>query len=191
MNGVSIEALGFTREEIEQKVIERIVREVMDSVYTDDEDQEYHRPSQFSQRLEQAVRESIDKAVGAIAEKHILPNVEQYVENVTFQETNRWGEPKKEPIGFKEYLAQRAENYLTEKVDFQGKAKGEDSFGSWKGEQTRVTFLVHRHLHHTIESVMKDAVKGANERIVGGIEETVKLKLKEISESLKVNVSTK
>ena len=188
MDKETLEAFGFTREEIERKVIDRIVTDLMRSIYIDDEDGEHVHRSEFADRMANAVKESVDKAVAAIAEKHVLPNIGQYVERVTFQETNKWGEPKKEAMTFTEYLAKKAEDYLTERVDYKGKTQGEDSFG-WRGEQTRVTYLVHRHLQYTIESVMKEAVKNANDKLVAGIEETVKLKLKTIADSLKVGVS--
>lgn len=190
MNGMNLEALGFTREEIEQKVIERIVDQVMRGYAVDEDGDEYPTGSKFAQKLMKAVTEAIDQAVAAIAEKHILPSVGDYVEKVTFQETNRWGEPKKEPLTFKEYLALKAENYLTEQVSYDGKSKSEDSY-SWKGTQTRITHMVNQHLHFTIKHVMEDAVKGANEKIVAGIEQTVKLKLKEISDTLSVDVKTR
>jgi hypothetical protein len=50
--------------------------------------------------------------------------------------------------------------------------------------------MIDKHLHFSIESAMKSAVSNANSAIVGGLEETVKIKLAEIAKSLKVTVKT-
>lgn len=46
---------------------------------------------------------------------------------------------------------QRANHYLTEKVNYKGKARGEDSHGSWTATQTRIAHLIHEHLHYNME----------------------------------------
>lgn len=94
---------------------------------------------------------------------------------------------------FIEYLVKRAEAYLTEKVDFQGKSKDENgSYSSFSPSQTRIAHMVHQHLSYSIESAMKNAVQTANSAIAIGIAETVKIKLAEIQKgiqaSIKVNV---
>lgn len=93
-------------------------------------------------------------------------------------------------MSFLEYLVDRAEAYLTEKVSFDGKTKAESRGYSWNGTQTRLSYLVDRHLHYSIEKAMKNALANANKAIVQGLEDTVKLKLGEIQKSLKVTVKT-
>lgn len=91
-----------------------------------------------------------------------------------------------------EYLISRAETYLTEQVNYEGKSKSENgSYSSWSGAQTRLTHLVHKHLNYNVESAMKEAIKNANAVIVGGIEHTVRIKLQEVANALKVEVKTK
>jgi hypothetical protein len=140
--------------------------------------------------LEAKVLERVHQAIDDIAAKNVLPNVASYVENLTLQETNKWGEKTGSPLTFVEYLVQRAEHYITEKVDFQGRAKGQDSY-SWNGTQTRITYLVHEHLQYSIDTAMKDALKAANGNIVKGLEETVKLKLREIANGMNVKVEAR
>ena len=53
-------------------------------------------------------------------------HVTAYVESFCLTETNKWGKKTGKSMTFTEYLVQRAELYLTEKVDLRGKAKGEE-----------------------------------------------------------------
>lgn len=130
----------------------------------------------------------IDKAVERIAEKHILPNVDSYIEKLTIQATNQWGEKRGERTTFLEYLIQRANNYLTEMVSFEGKSKSEASGYSWNGTQSRLTHLVHHHLHYSIDKAMKEAVGNVHSKIVPALQETVNKKLSEISIALKTEI---
>lgn len=186
-----LKALGFTQEELQESVIGKIVDRLMEGKLVVDDGEEFWSESPFSRHLNKRIKDHIDATVDALAEKHVLPNVTAMVENVTLQKTNQWGEAKDERITFIEYLIQRAEVYLTEKVNFEGKSKKEDRYGSFTGTQTRITHMVERHLHYSIERAMKQAMEAANSVIVGGIEETVKLKLAEVSDKLKVELKTK
>jgi hypothetical protein len=196
---LNLEALGITKEEVQNRVIDRLVEHALDDSYLDwddesgDEPSERKRPSKFAAKLHDKVQERVDAAVAEIAEKHILPNAAQYIENVTFQPTNRWGEKQEKAKTFREYLAERAENYLTEPVDFDGQTEAERrrNGASFSKAQTRITSMVHKHLHYEIERIMKEAVQTANSAIAKGIQESVKIKLEEIVSGLKVSVQTK
>lgn len=187
---LDLQQLGFTKEELQQKVVDQICRQLMESVGYDEEGDPVPGHSAFSRQINDAVRTRIDTAVNALADKHILPNVTQYIENLTITATNKWGEKIKEPITFIEYLTERAEHYLTEQVNSDGKSKGEDTY-NWSAKQTRITHLVHQHLHYSISRAMEEALKIANSAIATGIQETVKLKLAEISSGLQVAVKVK
>ncbi len=187
----SIESLGFTKEELEQRLIDRIADQMLNELRHDPDGDEWYVTSPFAKKLNEAVKARIDEGIAVIAEKYIFPNAETYIENVTLQATNQWGEKKGDPVTFKEYMAKRAEEYLTEKVSYEGKSRDEANGFSWSGTQTRITYMVGKHLHYSIESTMKEALKNANSAIAKGIQETVKLKLEEVAASLKVGVTTK
>jgi len=188
---MDIKELGFTHEELQDRVIERICEKVLkEQAFYDGE--EYLNDSPFGKKLKEFVKQYVDEKINSIATNHILPNVSGYIENLTLAETNRWGEKKGEPYTFIEYLVSRAEHYMTERVDFEGKSQKEkSSYSSWNGTQTRLAHMVNKHLHYSIESAMKNAIKNANDVIVNGIAETVKLKLREVADSLKMSVNIK
>jgi hypothetical protein len=79
---------------------------------------------------------------------------------------------------------------MQEKVNYEGKGKNEAGSYSWNGTQTRITHMVHQHLHCSIETAMKQALQIATNGIASGLQETVKTKLSEVSQKLKVEVKT-
>ena len=190
-----LETLGITREELAEKMISRAVENLLAEIveYTDHEgeDATARRASPFARIMEQRIKERIDAEITRIAEAHVLPNLTDKIENLIIQETNQYGEKVGKPTTFIEYLIGRAETYLTEKVDHDGKSKGEAGSYGWTGAQTRVTHIVHRHLQHSIAIAMQDAVKNANKLLVEGLQETARIKLGEIAASLKVNVAVR
>lgn len=187
---LSLEALGFTKEELQNRVIERLCSNVLHGKGYDEEGNEFDQESAFARKLEQKVKEQIDVTINTLAQKHVLPNVHAYLENLCLQKTNEWGEKAAKKVTFVEYLTQRAEAYMMEMVNYEGKPKGTDSY-SWTGTQTRITHLVHQHLHYSIEQAMKNALAVANSSISTGIQETVKKKLAEISVALTVKTEAR
>jgi hypothetical protein len=197
MAELTIESLGISKEELIERVVERITESVMTEKVRggyggdDDYDDERELETPFAQHLNKAVLSKINQAIDAIAQKHVLPNVTEHLEKLTLQETNQWGEKKGKALTFIEYLVWRAEQYMTEQVDLNGKNKEEsrDAY-HWRGAQSRVTHLVHEHLHYSIETAMKQALQAANSQIVKGLEETCKTQLAEIATKLNVQVKT-
>lgn len=187
---LNLETLGFTKEELQRRVINQLCKQFTSGLGCDELSEEYLMDSEFGKKLKAVVKCHIDDTIQNIAKVHIFPKVSEYIENLTLQETNKWGERKGQSLTFVEYMVQRAEAYMTEKVNYDGKAKGQDSY-SWAGTQTRLTHLIHQHLHYSISNAMKAALQDANSFIVKGIEETIKIKLKEISDSLKVGLNFK
>lgn len=188
-----LKSLGFTQEDLQERVIDRICENLLSSTeYSPDDGREYPVESRFKTAIDKRVKEQIDATINALAQKHVLPNVSQYIEELTIQQTNQWGEKKGSPVTFIEYLISRAQDYMREEVNSAGKSKAEcDSYG-WTGtKQTRITHLIHGHLHYSIETAMKDALKVATGEIARGIHETARLKLNEIAAGMKVAVTAK
>lgn len=182
---MNLEDLGFTKDELQKRVIDQLCERMMIG------ECEWVDYSEFRKQLNEQIKNGINDSIECLAEKHVLPNVAKQVEEVCLQETNAWGEAIGDQVTFIEYLVLRAEKYLTERVDRSGDSKEESTRSyEWKGTQTRVTNLVNRHLHSSIEKAMKIALERANSVILQGIEETVKLKLAEIVENLKIDVKT-
>lgn len=173
-----LEAIGLSGEELQERVIERAAQKLAKRVYGEE-----------SSELRDAVERIIGETVNKVADEELRPWAEGQIEAVVMQRTNEWGEKRGEPMTFREYLIHRAESYLLELVNYEGKSRVEsrDSYG-FKESGTRIAHMVDKHLHYHIESAMKAAVAEANSQIAAGIQETVRIKLAEISQALKVEV---
>lgn len=187
---ITLESLGLSKEDIQDRVIDQLCRTVLSGKTYDEDGNEEWVDSQFKYKLDERVKAQIEASISAMAEKHILPNVHAFVENLTLQQTNKWGEKQGKPVTFIEYLTQRAEAYIQEEVSYDGKTREQGGYG-WSKSTTRIAYLIHQHLQYSIESAMKEALKTANSAIAGGIQEAVKIKLQEVVSGLQVAVKTK
>jgi len=187
----TLESLGFTKEELQEKVIERLCQQVMEGTAAYDEDrEEYFEKSAFAKKLKGLVTEHIDAKIHEIAAEHVLPRMSEFIENLILQKTNCWGEKQGQSVTIIEYIVQRAEAYMTEKVDLNGKPNtGRDSY--WKASDTRIGHMIDGYLKYHIETAMKDALTTANNSIAEGISATVKMKLEEITKTLRVSAGIK
>lgn len=186
-----IEDLGFTKEELQEKVIQRVSDALLSDVFQDEEGEKHTRRTSFQNRMRDEVKKNVDARIDALFQQQIAPRVVEFIEGLTLEQTNQWGEKKGEKLTFIEYLTQRADAYMREQVNYDGKSKTESGGYSWSGTQTRITHLVHHHLHYSIERAMKEAIKNANSSIAGGLEAAVKIKLQEVVAGLKVTVEPK
>lgn len=187
---ITIEQLGFTKEELQNRVIDQLCAQVMHGVTWDDDGNEIETNSDFSRRLNKKIEERIDATISKMADQHVLPNVSSYIENLTLQETTKWGEKRGGPLTFIEYLAQRADAYMREEVNYDGKTQKDDSY-SWKKAGTRIAWMVDKHLQYSIETAMKKSLQDANQSIAGGLVDAIKIKLAEVLAGLNVKVATK
>lgn len=185
---MDLQALGFTQEELQDRVVNTICDRLMIGGSADDEGNWYARDSAFRQKLDEQVRQGIADQIVALAEKHVLPNVAAYIDSITLTETNKWGEKIGQSRTFTEYLVHCAEKYMTEEVDHDGKGTGQSTSYGNRRVTTRVAFMIDKHLHYNIETAMKQAMAAANSSIVKGLEAAVRLKLEELSKAFVVAV---
>jgi hypothetical protein len=178
---LNLDDIGLTQEQLRDRVIDRIAEQLINPSGEDCE-------SDLQTAVEKEYRKQIVEGVKVVAEAAVLPKVQELLDKVTFQETNRWGEAQKPTLTLKEFLIARAEAWMTEKVDYNGKGKAEESY-NWTGTQTRIAHMIHQHLHYHIDTSVKKALADVNSQLAKGIEETVKLKLQEALAALKVSTT--
>jgi len=188
---ITLESLGLSKEEIQNRVIDQIVRSALSTVDMDEDGDEIAIRSKFARTIEDACRARIDQKINELGDLHVLPNIDRYVETLTLQETNRWGEKKGSSVTFVEYMVERAEAYITEPVNFEGKTQAEAGGYGWSKSQSRISHMIHRHLHYSIETAIKNMLKDANANIVGGLEAALKAKLEELQKAIKIAVTVK
>jgi hypothetical protein len=186
----TLQELGFSREEIEQKVVTKIADDLLNEYfYESDTGGDGYKDSRLKQKFHEIIKVHVERKLNKLAEEYIVPHVRQLIEGVALQRTNEWGEKKGEPKTFIEYLTESAQGYLMQPVDFQGKPTERGGYST--NTQTRLIHLVHEHLHYSIDTAMKNAVDEVKKALTPALQSTVEMKLGEIAKTLKINVVAK
>lgn len=174
-----LEAIGLSEEEAREQVIERAASKLARRVHERD-----------MGPLHDAVERIVSDAVNKVADETLRPWAEGEIEAVVMQRTNEWGEKIGDPLSFRQYLVQRAEAYMSEKVDRDGKGSAEQRYSDFRPVQARASYIVDKYLHGEIEKAMTEAIGLANGSLLKGLHETVRIKLNEIGAALKVEIKT-
>ena len=175
-----VDLITMSPEKLQEKVIAGVIETVSDRLFDAEE-------LDIASMVKAAVLEETSDAIKAKISRELSQAIKDGIENLTFPVTNSYGEKKAPDLTIREYCLKEAAAWLAEKVDGMGRS-GRDGYGA---TQTRITSIIHQYLHYSLETIVKDAIKNANAILVGGIEETVKIKLGEIRDSLKVSVAVK
>lgn len=194
---MDMKELGFTKEELQERVIDRVCDRLLrtpDSLVDNQEGDDEFVPlgySELKKGIETKIKIRIDRAIEALADKHITPNVGALIEGLTLRKTNEWGEKKETGMTFVEYLTDRARAYMGEAVDYEGKTVGGNGNHYGKTTQTRLVHLVDKHLHYEIQQAMAAASTGLIDVVKDAIQSTVKLKLSEFAANAKLEIKTR
>lgn len=188
MDTKTLEALGITKEELVNRAVDQIVNNMTRAYGIDDEGEtHYTGKSSFMAELDKYIKAKLDAKLAASFDALVAPKVIEKFDNFVLQETNSWGEKKKPPQTLTEYMIQRADAYLLEKVDDRG---GKSDY-STRGEQTRIAYLVNEHLKLTIKDMVSSALGGVNAAVATGIQEVVRSKLNEVATHFTVETEVK
>lgn len=190
MTAISFEALGISKEELTEKLLDRLAEDFATEIVWDEDGDPVRQRSSMARKLRDQIATQIDASVKALGEQHVIPRVSEMIEGLVLQKTNEWGERAGNPVTFIEYLTQRAEAFLSEPVDFRGEPKTSSNSYDWRKATTRIAFMIDRHLHISIETAMKRALADANASIAAGLNEAVKVSLANATAKLKVAVTT-
>ena len=184
----ALQELGFTKDELEQKVVQKIADDLLlEYGYESETGETVTDDSRLARKFHEIIKKHVDRQINKMAEEYVVPHVREIIESVALQATNEWGEKKGKSKTFIEYLTESATAYLMQPVDYEGKA----DFNYSAKNQTRLVHLVHKHLHYSIDSAMKDAVEQVKKQLGPALEETCKLKLGEIASTLRVGLESK
>jgi len=160
----------------------------MRGVAVDEDGEEYPCNSSFARKLDAKVQEHVDAKMQAIAETHVLPNVSEFIEELVLNETNQWGERKGKTWTLTEFMVEKCNRYMMEKVDWQGHTKANGGY-NWSGKLTRLEWMVSKFLDDRINEAVKLWMKTAAESLGKSIEDTVKDQLAVVTKKLKVAVA--
>lgn len=186
----TLEALGISPEELGSRIVEQCVEALLNSTgFNPETEEETRYESRFKREIEARIKEAVDNKIAALAAEHVIPRVGEMIEKADMRKTNGYGEPKTPPMTFKEYIASRAEAYMSEDVNYHGKSKAEDGDGyNWRNEGPRLTVLMRNYIRDTLEKHAKAAVTDVNKVIAANIEKAARDAISSASAALKVTV---
>lgn len=183
----TLEALGVSATELSDRIVDQAVHALLYSTGFDEEGDESSYGSKFKQQVEKRVQEAVDTKIAALAAEHVLPRVGEMIEAADMRKTSHYGEPKGEPMTFKEYIASRAEVYMSEDVDYNGQSKDESRHSyNWRVSGPRLTVLMKMYIKDTLEKSAKNAINDVNKVIAKNIEQAAKDAIASCAASLKV-----
>lgn len=188
----TLEALGVSAEDLAERIIDQAVHALLYSTgFNPDTEEEVTYENKFKKAIEAKIQQTVDTKIAAIADEHILPRVGELIESANMVQTNKWGETKSAPMSFKEYIAHRADAYMTEDVNLQGQSKNEcsDPYG-WRSQGPRMTVLMRNYVKDSMESAAKAAVTDINKVIAKNIEKAAKDAIAATVANLKVSIAT-
>lgn len=195
MTALKLSELGIELDE--EKLLDRAAQIIADralgkqGIYEPDPDNEYTVGDPFIHELDKRVKKKIDEAVEKIAGKNVLPHIDKFIEDYCLQETNQWGEAKGEKVTFTEYLVQRTNEWIGEKVNHNGEPKpARDSYG-WRAHSTRLAHHIDKHLGFHMERAMKAVIGSAMPTLEKGLNEALAVNIKTALEDIRVSVSAK
>lgn len=189
---LTLESLGLTKELLEEKVIAECADRLLTGVIIDEEGDEDRRPSDIARQITKMVKAKVDQAIQELGDKHVMPKIIEHIEGITLQRTNEWGERNKEkPKTFIEYMTERAEAYIREEVNYEGKSKDQANGYSWSKNGTRIAYMIDHHLQYAIKVAIEAALKDVNTKIGCALAKQVQISLEQVMDGLKVTVNTK
>ena len=187
----TLEALGLNPSDLQDRVVDQAVHTLLYSTgFNPDTEQEVTYESQFKRAIEAKIQRAVDQKIAEIAAEQIMPRVGEMIEKANMMQTNRYGEPKGEPMTFKEYIAYRAEEYMSEDVNLHGQSKREvsDSY-NWRSQGPRLTVLMRNYVKDSMEAAAKSAVTDVNKVIAENIEKAAKDAIAATAANIKVSVT--
>lgn len=190
MDIATLEALGISKETLADRIVDQAVETLLSSNGFDpDEGEERTYESRFKKDISARLQKAVDAKIAALAAEHLIPRVGEMIEQANMRETNPFGEPKGPPLTFKEYIAHRAQVYMSETVDINGLSKAESSGGYWSASGPRLTVLMRIYIRDTLDKHAKAAVVDVNKVIAKNIEKAAVEAIAGAAAALKVSVA--
>lgn len=191
----TLESLGISTEDLGDRIVEQAVDALLSARGFDQETGEETRyVSKFQKEVDARIQKAVDQKIAALAAEHLVPRVGELIERANMVKTNKWGEPKSDPMTFKEYLAYRAERYMTDDVDHLGNSKADlelrnESTYNWRPAGQRLTVLLKLHIKESMEKAAKAAVTDVNKALAVSMEKAAKDAIAAVLSAAKVSIS--
>jgi hypothetical protein len=187
----TLKALGISPEELGERIVEQCVEALLNSTgFNPETEEETRYESKFKKEIQARIQKAVDEKIAALAAVHLIPRVGEMIESADMRKTNGYGEPKSPPMTFKEYIAHRAEAYMSEPVNSRCESKEEGDSYQWRAEGPRLTVLMRGYIRDTLEKHAKAAVTDVNKVIAKNLEKAALDAITAAAAALKVSVAS-
>lgn len=193
MDTKTLKTLGIDLKELEEKIVEQAVQALLNETgFDEDGELTGIYETRFSKAIQAQVMKAVDAKIEQIAAELIVPRVGELIEKCDMTLRNRFGEPKTpEPTTFREYIAARAEEYMSEDVNCHGKSKREDDSYGWKRSGPRVLVLMRNYIQSTLEAHAKNAVSDINAVVAAAMTKASAEAIAKVRDGVKVSIAVK
>lgn len=148
---IPFEALGISRDELINKIVDAAVEDLLSSVSTDDEGNSYKMSSRLREDFNTELTKRISSTVSGLVDSLVTP---EYIRTTTFPRYSKYGEKKGDPLTFKEFVEQCVNKILDSRIDDSGKILEPGSYGYDRGKHF-MSGLVEK----TIERELREAIQ--------------------------------
>lgn len=189
-----LETIGMSKEELRVRVIDACVQHLLSTTRThyDEDGAPYEtggHDSDFARKVKQEIEDRVKAEVRRISEEEVAPKVGTLLENIVFRPTNRYGEPKEEPLTLREYVIKEADAYLREDVDGSGKTRSESGSYSWSKYTTRGGYIVGVVVREEVMKAFKTVLKSANDSLAEVVQGAVNARMAEVVATIKASIA--
>lgn len=181
----TLEQLGISKDDLQQKVVDKIVSDLMNCSDYDEDGDICESRSKFAVELRGLIQNQIKSSVAATAAQCVLPQVHELVSAAVIRKTNRYGEQTGEPETFTSFLLKTAQTWLTECVDASGKRESDFNYrDQFKPIGTRIQIECRRHVSEVFSKELAEQFCRIQQQIRDGLQEAVAIKLQQLEASL-------
>ena len=194
---LTCEDFGLTPDQMLDRLIDKMAQKqlgtIADKEFEEGEEPSYANRETISARLDRIITERIDEQVALIAERDVLPRVDELIAGLTFQKTNTWGEAAGEKKTIREHVTDLATNYLTEEVDYDGRNRKECQRRgyTYHGAQSRLVHAINKHIQYNLDTALTKAIKDVHKTFADGVTDMVQDLLGKMTVSFQASVKTK
>ena len=149
---------------ISDEIISQIGDKIISKYESDQMEVIESRITDALSEVDSKIQETIDKKVNEIAENLLNRNITIY---------DKWGDIKKENVNIMDMFKQKMDNFLSEKVDENGKTNG------YRREQTRIDYLVNKNITYSMERKVNEAAAQVSKKIEEYVNKTLKQQIGE------------
>jgi len=185
----TLELLGISKEILISKVVDNCVEALLYGNDFDEDGTETRYVSKFKLEIEKKIQKIVDDKITEIANVYIVPKIGEMVESANLQITNGFGEPIGPRKTFIEYIADRASNYMSEKVNCNGISKAEsDRPYDWRESGPRITVLMQMYIKEVLEQTARNSMKDVNSIMVKAIRQSAIDAVSAVAKDFKISI---